>query len=402
MNKTQEEGFNFDKSYSRKHTGSSKWLKMYEAKPNVAEGIIPMSVADMDFITSEKITDGLCDYVKGQILGYSQPTGKYKQTILNFFAKNHNYKAEEDWLITSPGIVPALYTCIRAYTNENDGVIIMPPVYGPFFSAIENQNRRIESCPLINNGSFYEIDFDLLEKLASKADVKLLLFCSPHNPGSRVWKQEELERVAKIACDNNLIVVSDEIHSDIVLPGHNHIVFSNALKSIEDRSIICTAASKSFNIAGLQCSNIFIKNEALRDKFVRSNEAIGVERANVLGMKATEIAYEEASDWLSAAKDLIYKHHALAENFFKKYEPKLKLMKAESTFLAWIDFSNLGIEANNFIDFLEEECDFFITEGSMFGEESKYFIRINLALATHKLEESLKRLEIGLKNRFNI
>lgn len=394
--------FNFDKSYSRRNTGSSKWEKLYSSRPDLGDDTIPMSVADMDFITSDNIVKGLCNYLENEILGYSKPTREYKQTVVKFLKNYHDYNCKEEWLVTSPGIVPALYTAVRAYTEVNDGVIIFTPIYPPFHTAVKNQNRRIEECPLINNNNYYEIDFKLLEKLASKEDTKLLLLCSPHNPGGRVWKKEELEKIAKISLENNIIVISDEIHSEIVLPGYTHTVFSKSQKDIGSKSVICTAASKTFNIAGLQCSNIFIENEELRELFIKANENVGIERANVLGMKATEIAYKEAGDWLEAVKKLIYDHHIIIEEFFEKYGSKFKVMKAESTFLAWVDFSGLSIEAEEFIDFLEEECDFFISEGSMYGDASKNFIRINLGLPTKKLIENLKGLQIGLKRKYNI
>lgn len=393
---------NFTKIYSRKDTGSSKWEKMYAAKPDVEEGIIPMSVADMDFLASDEIINGLCHYIQNNILGYSKPTDSYKEAVINFFKTNHDYICEKDWIVTSPGIVPALFTAVRAFTKFNDGVIIMTPIYPPFYSAISSQGRNIELCPLLNNNNYYEIDFKLLEDLAKKESSKLLLLCSPHNPGGRVWKKDELIKIAEIADKYNLIVVSDEIHSDIILPGNEHIVFSNTKGNIANRSVICTAASKSFNIAGLQCSNIIISNEYLRNKFIEENDNIGFERANVLGMKATEFAYTKSLDWLSNVRKLITSHHEIVNKFFDNYKPYFKVMKAEATFLAWVNFENLEKDDKKFINFLEQDCNFFVNEGSMFGEESKYYFRINLGLPTMKLQENLERLKVNLKTHYNI
>lgn len=394
--------YDFTGYVDRSEINASKWLDMITRNPNVGKGVVPMSVADMDFYTAPEIKEEITKFVENETLGYTKPTDSYLESVRNFFSSYHGYDAKKEWITTTPGVVSALANSIKSFTEEGDGVLIFTPVYNPFYSVIEGQNRKIIECPLIYGKDRYSIDFDQFEELASQENTKLILLCSPHNPGGTVWNQSELERIADVAEENNLIVVSDEIHSDITFGDHTHTVFSTVNDTIGDRSIICTAASKTFNIAGLQCSNIFIENDEMRETFIENNVNVGLERANILGLVATKAAYDRGSDWLKEVKVVIENNLQIVENFFSKYDDLFPVMSPEASFTTWVNFENTEIDHEEFINFLDQKSEFFITDGLSFGENGRNFIRINVGLPTSKLNENLERLEKTLKSEYNI
>ncbi|WP_042150057.1 MalY/PatB family protein [Paucisalibacillus sp. EB02] len=392
--------YDFTSYYDRRRNGSCKWLKLNTIDEKSRDNVIPMTIADMDFPTCPKIVDAVKKYVTTEVLGYSEPTYDYLDSVKNFFEEVHDFSIEKEWVITSPGIVPALSTCVRAFTQENDGVIMMTPVYNPFYHVVEMQNRRIEECALILKDNRYYISFEKLESLAKKDDVKMLLLCSPHNPGGRVWTKEELQKLIDIALENNLIIVSDEIHADITLKGKKHFILPSVDKRIERLSVVCTAASKTFNIAGLQTSNIFIANPELRQKFVDTNLASGIEKANVLGLVATKAAYDHCRDWMEEMKIVIEENQDFVTAFFAELSPRFKVMEQDASFLAWIDYSELNVDEKEFYEFLAQECNFFVNSGKMYGEVSKYFIRINVGIPTEQLKKNLERFKRGVEGKY--
>lgn len=394
--------YDFSTYLDRVATGSSKWLDMHSRNSNVGAGVVPMSVADMDFLTPPAISESICEYVKAQTLGYSRPVDSYLESVVGFFRDYHGYKAKKEWIFTTPGIVSALATSVAAFTEKGDNVIIFTPVYKPFYEVIEKQGRNIAACPLKYEENRYELDFDLFEKLSSDAKTKLVLFCSPHNPGGIVWSKEDLLRIAEIVEKNNLLIVSDEIHSDIVFEGHKHHVFASVNDTIGERTIVCTAASKTFNIAGLQCSNIFIQNEELRKKLIETYAGFGIERANVLGFVATKAAYNDSLDWLEELKPVIAENHKIVKDFFEGYKEVFKVMTPEASFTTWVNFEKLNASHEDFLSFLDQKAEFFTTNGLFFGEEGRNFIRINVGLPTYKLKENLERLKVSLEKYYNI
>lgn len=393
--------YDFKSYLNRRETGSSKWLNMDSVNPNVDKDVIPMSVADMDFLTCPKINESIINYVNSQTLGYSRAINSYLESVVKFFKNHHGYEAKKEWIVTTPGIVPALATSVKSFSDVGDEVILFTPVYHPFYDVIEGQDRVIKECPLIRKDNTYSIDFELLEKIASNPKAKIILLCSPHNPSGKVWSREELLKVGEIAKKHNLLLVSDEIHSDIIHDDNKHLVLGSIDDEIADRTIVCTAASKTFNVAGLQCSNIFIKNEELREKFLKTNVNIGLERANVLGMVATKAAYDNCLDWLEEVKSVINENNNIIEDFFSLYD-SFKVMRPNSSFLVWVNFENLNIEHEEFIEFLNQKCEFFTSDGLSFGEGGRYYIRINTGLPTEKLKENLERLKKCLKECYNV
>lgn len=274
----------------------------------------------------------------------------------------------------------------------------MSPVYYPFYLSAERNNRRIVNCPLIENDGYYTMDFDLLEKEAKKEDNKLLLFCSPHNPVGRVWTKEELERLSEIIIDNDLVVVSDEIHGDLIMPGYKHLVLQNMDKRLEDRIITCTAPSKTFNLAGMGLSNIIIPNEEIREKFQEGLLESGVFNS-MMGYKACEIAYNECSEWLSECISVIDKNQRILKEFFEKNFPEIKAPLIEGTYLQWVDFRALHLSNEELEEMMTKEAKLYLDEGYIFGEEGSGFERFNLACPTKVIEDALERLKIVLDKR---
>lgn len=392
--------YDFESYHDRKHTKASKWVKMLQLKPDVKEGIVPMTVADMDFMNAPEIGEAIAKYAKTEILGYSRPTDQYLDSILRYYEEKHGYKGKREWIYTTPGVVPALAAAVRACTKPHEGVVIFSPVYGPFYEVVEGQGREMLLCPLSIVNGRYEINFEHFESLAAREDAKLLLFCSPHNPSGRVWTREELVKVAKIAHRHGLRVCCDEIHSDIIVGSIPHTVFNTVCEEAED-AILCTSAGKTYNIQALQCANIFIKDPQLYHEFEETNLFTGLERANILGMIATQAAYERCGNWAKEATEVIKRNHAITEAFFERYAPRLTAMKADASFLCFVDYAGMKVPREEFLSFLVE-CDFYVTDGAFFGKDTESFIRINVGLPTKALKENLARLEKGLKERYGI
>lgn len=391
--------YNFTNSYNRLVEEASKYQCLKTVGLDKSCNIIPMTTADMDFELAPEIKEAINEYLHSHVLGYSRETEDYLNTCIKYYEKNYNYFVKKENFITVPGIVTALSTSVCAFTNPNDKVIVFTPVYTPFYEVVEMQNREILPCPLIDEEGYYKINFDNFEKIAKDPKVKLILLCNPHNPGGRVWTYDELSKINEIAQKNNLIVVSDEIHSDIIFEPNKHTCYGT-LKDADKNSIICHAASKTYNIAGLQCSNIIIENKELYDKFLNTNLSRGIERANVLGMVATKAAYEKAGEWKKEMKEVIKKNFELLNEFFKDKDEFI-LPKTDASFLAWLNFKNLGISHEKFMKEIYD-AKFLAASGLDYGEGGRYYIRINVGLPTEKLKENLERLDKKLKEIKNL
>ncbi|WP_308534137.1 MalY/PatB family protein [uncultured Peptoniphilus sp.] len=388
--------YDFVTRVDRKKDGSNKWVAI-EKKLKGREGIVPFSVADMEFKTPPEIKDGLTEFLDHMVLGYTSANDDYYKALISWMERKHNFKIEREWVVHTQGIVAGIFNAIRAYSSKGDGVIIMRPVYFPFSFAIERQERKIVNCPLIEDNGYYEIDFNLFEELAKDENNKILLFCSPHNPCGRVWTKEELEKIGKIVLDNNLLLLSDEIHSDIIMPGSKHIVFQTLSDDLAEKTITFTSPSKTFNLAGLGLSNIIIKNKDLRDKFKKAMFNVGINANSALGYKAGELAYNYCEGWLDEAISVIYENEKFLMNFFEKNYSKIKAPLSEGTYLSWIDFRDLGLDDTDLEKFLEDKAGIFSNMGYIFGDEGKGFVRLNLACPKDVLAEALGRLDAALK-----
>lgn len=382
--------YDFSVFYDRRNEGSRKWETIPECQECEENLIIPMTVADLDLHTAPEIAEYLKEYVKESVLGYSKPTESYFEAVSDYMDEHYQYPLDSEWIIPTPGIVPALATSVRAFTEPEDGVIVFPPVYDPFYEVIKNQNRQIMSCPLEVKNNRYEINFDLFEKLAANKKAKLVILCSPHNPGGRVWERADLVRISEIAEANNLIVISDEIHADMTLANHTHHLYASISEEAAAHSLVCTSASKSYNIAGLQSSNILISNQNLRKKFKEENSIIGVQCPNVLGLKATEAAYRKAGNWFEELMVLLNKNIDLTVNTLEKVDRRFKVMRPEASFLVWVNIEDFGLSDNEFIEKLEES-NIYVTSGDRYGEEGEGWIRMNVGMPTEALEANLER-----------
>ncbi|MCM3570954.1 MalY/PatB family protein [Neobacillus mesonae] len=388
--------YDFETLVDRSNTGSSKWEQMKKLNPDV-EGIVPYSVADMELKNPPEIIEGLKKYLDEIILGYAVPTKGFYNAVSGWMKKRHNWEIKPEWIVNSSGVVSAFYTAVRAYTNPGDGVIINSPVYYPFYMAIEQNGRNVVKNPLINDGNTYVIDYEDLEQKAKDPKNKILLFCSPHNPVGRVWKKEELEKVADICLRNNVLIVSDEIHNDLIMPGYQHTVFAAISEEAANNMIICTAPSKTFNLAGVQASNIIIPNEALREAFQKELASIGFHQLNIFGYKACEIAYTECEEWLEQLIEHIHHNHVELKKYLAEHLPDVKVYDLEGTYLQWMDFNAYGMANDELEKFMHNEAKVFLDEGYIFGEEADGFERMNIACPTKTMMEGLERLVKAVK-----
>ena len=394
------EKYDFETVISRKNQGSYKWEQMYKEYPDLPDDIIPFSVADMELQIAPEIKEGLKKYIDETVLGYTGANDNYLEIVVNWMKKRHNFDVKKEWIITSSGVVSALYDAIKAYTEENQGVIVFTPVYYPFYSAITSNNRKIIDCPLIENNRNYTIDFQKFEEFAKDKNNRLLILCSPHNPVGRVWTKEELEKIGEIALKNDLIIISDEIHFDILMKGQKHTVLQTISNEISEITVTCTAPTKTFNLAGIGISNIIIKNEELRKKFIKEQEKSSSHVFAALGFKACELAYTKAEKWFEQFLELINKNQQIVNEFFENKFTVLKAPLIQGTYLQWLDFRELGLKNKELKRFMNEKARIFFSEGYTFGKNGDGFERMNLAVPTHILEKGLERLYNAIKQDY--
>ena len=390
--------YDFETPVNRSNTGSEKWAAMYRSNPNVGKDVFPFSVADLDIKTAPEIVEGLQEYIETAVMGYDLPTEDYYRAIINWMGNRHAWEIKKEWIICTPGIIAAFYSAIRAYTDPGDGVLYMGPVYYPFMKSIKNTKRKLINNSLIRNGDRYEIDFEGLTEKAKEPNTKLMLFSNPHNPVGRVWTKAELERVVDICAANDVVILADEIHHDLIMPGHVFTPMAFISESAADICITATAASKSFNIAGLRNSNVIISNPELHTAFKMDMEMTGIGGGtNVIGLKATEIAYTAAEDWLEAFKALIWHNHETLKKFLAKELPEVTVFDLEGTYLQWMDFSAFGLSHKQLEEIMEQEAQVFLDEGYIFGDEGRGYERISLGAPTKTLMEAMERLVTVMK-----
>ncbi|MDD3252780.1 MAG: pyridoxal phosphate-dependent aminotransferase [Lachnospiraceae bacterium] len=384
--------YDFETLQSRKATGANKWDGMYKVNPSVQDGIVPFSVADMEFKNPPQIAEGIYKYLKSTIMGYTSATDSYYDAIAGWMRKRHNWDIKKEWIVEYPGVVPALFHLVRLLAEQNEGVIIFTPVYYPFYNAIKKGKRTLVESRLLLNGERYEIDFDDFEEKAKNPKNKLCILCNPHNPVGRVWTKEELERVGRICIDNGVTVVSDEIHNDLIMPGYEHTVFASISEEFAQHSIICTAPSKTFNTAGLMTSNLIIPNPELKERVYNYREDHATYFCNMAGYNACEIAYNQCEDWLEELLVVLDTNRKLIKEFMNEKFPQIKVIPLEGTYLQWLDCRGLNLSFKELEQFMSEEALIFTDEGYVFGEPGEGFERINLACPTWVLKEALDRM----------
>lgn len=381
----------FDEIIERKGTNSLKYDFAVEHKKPT--DLLPLWVADMDFQTPPAVINALIKSAQHGIFGYSESKQSYFDTLQRWYFENFNWDIQNKWLVKTPGVVYAICTAIRALTKKGDAVLIQPPVYYPFSESILVNDRKLVTNPLIYANGKYSIDFEDFESKIVENDVKLFILCSPHNPVGRVWTKDELIRLGNLCVKHDVLIVSDEIHADFVYKGHTHIVFASLKKEYLDRTITCTAPSKSFNLAGLQVSNIFIANHDIRHQFKDEIIKSGYSQLNTMGLVACQTAYECGRDWLDDLKVYLAENLKFTREFLSEKLPQIKLVEPQGTYLIWIDCRELGLSEDQLEDFILNKAKLWLDSGTIFGSEGKGFERINIACPKSTLEKALKRLE---------
>ena len=359
--------------------------------------VLPAWIADMDFEVLPEIRQTVHDYAEQLVYGYTYASDGLIEAVQNWEEKQHGYRFDKDALVFIEGVVPAISTAIQAFTKEGEAVLINTPVYPPFARSIKLNNRRLITNSLVEKDGLFEIDFDQLEKDFVEEDVKLYVLCNPHNPGGRVWEKEILEKIGQLCQKHGVLLVSDEIHQDLVLFGHKHQSFNTVNEAFKEFSLILSSATKTFNIAGTKNSYAIIENPKLRLAFQKRQLANNQHEISGLGYLATETAYRYGEDWLSELKELIEKHINYVVDLFGK-ETKIKVMKPQGTYLIWLDFSAYDISDEELRKLLRDEAKVILNRGLDFGEEGALHARLNVAMPTSVLEEVCQRIIATFSN----
>ena len=384
--------YNFDEIVPRRGSHSYKW------DTAETDGVLPMWVADMDFRTAPAVTEALIRRSFHGIFGYVKVPGAYYEAVINWFGRRHRWSIERDWIMYTTGVVPAISAVIQALTIPGDQVLVQTPVYNCFFSSIRNSGCAVVPNPLIYGEGRYRMDFEDLERKAADPKARLLLLCNPHNPAGRVWTREELMRVGEICRRNDVLVVSDEIHGELVYPGNTYTPFASLSDDLQMHAVVCTSPSKAFNLAGLQIANIIVADAAVRrkiDKAINVNEVCDV---NPFGVAALIAAYNEGEEWLDELTGYLYANYCYAREFFAAYLPQFPATALEGTYLLWVDCSVLKQPVRQIMERLLAEGQVLVNEGTMYGDAGEGFIRINLACPRQLLTEGLGRLRNVLGN----
>ena len=387
--------YDFSQVIERNNTLSIKYDFAKERKK--PSDLLSLWVADMDFPVAQEIKDALIERCNHGIFGYSEVKTPYYEVIAKWYQEKFNWTTKKQWLVKTPGVVAAIANAIRAFTNIGDAVLIQKPVYYPFFLTIEDNQRKVVNNSLVYKNGRYEMDFvDFEEKIISHK-VKLFVLCSPHNPVGRVWNKEELVKIGDICLKHKVIVVADEIHADFVYHGHQHQVFANLKTDYQEITVTCTAPSKTFNIAGLQVSNIFIANENLRKKFKQELKKTANADINVMGLIACQAAYSQGEDWLRQVKIYIAENLEYVKTFLRDNLPQVKLVEPEGTYLLWLDFRELNLTEEELEDLIINKAKLWLDGGTMFGTEGVGFQRINIACPQKILIQAFTQLKEALK-----
>ncbi len=381
--------YNFDEVIPRENTDCVKYdiRKLFFG----TEDVLPMWVADMDFRTPDFIIDALKSRLEHEILGYTFRGKGFNSAISGWMEKRHGWKIKDSWLSFSPGVVPAVNMLVLAFTEPGDKIIIQPPVYFPFFSAVQKNDRTLVENPLKLENDRLNMDLD---DLAVKAkDAKMIIISHPHNPGGSVWTREELTGMAEICLENDVIMVSDEIHSDLIFPWNRHIPLASLSEEIAQQTITCNAPSKTFNLAGLATSYLIIPNKEYLDHYnAMLQDKIHVNMGNLFGPVALQAAYEHGEAWLGQLLDYVWKNVEYVAEYCEKHIPQIKVMKPESTYMVWMDCRDLGLKGDTLKDFFIKKAGLGMNDGQVFGTGGEGFMRMNLACPHATVEKAMEKL----------
>jgi cystathionine beta-lyase len=385
--------YDFDEVIDRKNTNSAKWdlvKELYEDKD-----VLPMWVADMDFKSPLPVIEALKKQVEHGIFGYVKRPHSCNEAIMDWVDKRHGWKIKKEWLTYSPGVVTALNICTLAMTQPGDKIIVQPPVYYPFFRVILNNGRQIVNNPLDFQNGRYAMDFDDLEKRAGSR-TRLMIISSPHNPVGRVWTKEELTRLGNFCIKNDIILISDEVHSDLVFRGHQNIPTASISEEICEQTVTCIAPSKTFNLAGLKTSAIIISNPRIRQNYINMLQNLSIGMDNSFGLVAMETAYKHGREWLDQLLEYLEENLEFTITYFREKIPRIKPLRPEATYLIWLDCRDLGLDDEALNSFMIEKAKVWMDDGPMFGIGGQGFQRMNIACPRVTLEEGLKRIKLAV------
>lgn len=378
--------YNFDEVINRKDSFAIRWHN--------TDDVISLLIADMDFVSPKEVCLAIKERLNHEVLGYTLIDDEFYDVFIEWMRKRYNYEVKREWIVVTPCVVTSIGLAVTSYTKSGSGVLVMPPVYPPFFSIPSHQGLRRVDVPLVYNEekNKYEIDFELFSQKASEADVFIL--CSPHNPVGRVWTKEELKKIAEIVLQNDIILVSDEIHSDIIMPNYKHIPMGAVLPELESNLVSIYAPNKTFNIAGIPTAYNIIPNEELRSKFINTMGGVGLGNQNVMSTIASKMAYKHGESWLNEVLDYLHKNYLYLKEYLEVNMPKVKMTEVEATFLAWLDFRELGLSHEELEKLLLLNAKVLLKTGIDFDKDmGQSFMRLNFATPRSTLKEALDRIK---------
>lgn len=381
--------YNFDNISNRLHSSSIKW--------DVKDHELPMWVADMDFMVAPEIQEAIINATKDNSYGYTYPTEEYFKAYQSWWQNRHHVYIDASWMIFASGVVSALDSMIRILTKENDGVMLLTPVYHTFFNVIKNNKRQVVTSDLINDNDNYLINYQDVEDKIKTAPVKALIFCNPHNPMGRIWKKEEIKRLADICEKNNVYLISDEIHCDVIDPGYEY----NCALQASENTIICISPGKAFNLAGLHSAVIVVKDENKRKLLQEAFYHDDIGEPNYFAIPATIAAYTKGENYLNELNKYLYQNKLYVSSFIKDNLPQVRLVEAHATYLLWLDISKLNIRSDVFTNELREKTGLILSPGLQFGEEGAYFLRMNVATSLENVKDAMHRLATFIKEKTN-
>jgi len=396
-----ESNYDFE-TMSDRHASSSKWHNMHQYSYSLVHDVVPLSTADMEFRLAPEIVDAICRYASSTILGYSYMNDSFISSYIDWMERQHNYKVLPQSLVPASGVVTSIFAAVRAFTEKGDAVMVMPPVYGPFFLAVQRTNRRLVECPLVQEEEgHYEMDFGKMEELFKKEEVKALIFCSPHNPVGRVWSGQELARLSELCVKYDVFVIADEIHHDMALEAapcaRPHTVLETVNDELKKRIITSTSLSKTFNLAGMSLAISVIPDRENKEKFEAELAKNPDHTVNGIAYTAYEAAYTKGLSWLEDVLKVIASNLNFAASYIKQNIPSVKTYVPEGTYLLWMDFSQTGLSGVALDEFLKFKAKLHLTPGSSFGGEAyNNFARMNVAAPRHVIEAALARLKKAL------
>ena len=380
--------YDFDEIHDRRKTSSTKW--------DIGENELPMWIADMDFMTAPKILEAISKRSKQGIFGYTDPDKGWAKSYVDFYKRRHHLILNEDWLLFSTGVVPTISSSVRKLTKVHDNVVVLSPVYNIFYNSIINNDRRVLQVPLLYENGQYEIDFPSLEEAFRKEETTMMIFCNPANPISKIWSREEMEKIGQLAKKYHVVVLSDEIHCEIIRPGKDYIPYISVSKDNEDNAIMAISVTKAFNLAGIQTSCIVVPNEELRKKVNRQINTDEVAEGNVFAYISAMAALNDSEDYLDELRAYLFYNRDYARKYIQERIPLLSLVDGDATYLLWISLEKLNTDSDTFVAFLRRETGLILSSGRVYGGNGSLFVRMNVACPRKTLLDGLTRLEKGV------